>query len=53
MNEEAEVSGKRKLLITSAVPADPYRIKQGYYVENLCKNLDYVCISEKNIIDIS
>ena len=39
---EAEAAGKRKLLITSAVPADPKKIDSGYFVSNLCKKLDYV-----------
>lgn len=43
VNAEAEASGKRKLLITSAVAADPKKINNGYVVSNLCKQLDYVC----------
>ncbi len=40
---ESALSGKRKLLITSAVAADPYKIEAGYVVSNLCEQLDYVC----------
>ena len=42
VNAEAEASGKRRLLITSAVAADPKKISNGYNVANLCKQLDYV-----------
>ena len=42
VNAEAQTSGRRKLLITSAVAADPKKIENGYNVANLCKHLDYV-----------
>ena len=42
VNHEAESTGKRKLLITSAVAADPVKINNAYFVKNLCKQLDYV-----------
>ena len=42
VNAESEASGKRRLLITSAVAADPKKISNGYNVANLCKQLDYV-----------
>jgi GH18 family chitinase len=42
INAEAESTSKRKLLITSAVPADPVKINNGYDVANLCRQLDYV-----------
>lgn len=40
---EATEAGKRQLLISSAVAADPNKIDSGYYVSNLCAKLDYVC----------
>jgi GH18 family chitinase len=42
VEREAEVIGKRRLLITSAVAADPAKIDTGYHVANLCAKLDYV-----------
>lgn len=42
VNYEVELSGKRKLLVTSAVAADPNKIDNGYIVDNLCRQLDYV-----------
>ena len=42
INKEAELTGKRRLLITSAVAADPVKINAGYVVKNLCEQLDYV-----------
>ena len=44
VNYEVELSGKRKLLVTSAVAADPVKINNGYIVDNLCRQLDYVDI---------
>ncbi len=41
---ESEQSKKRKLLITSAVAADPGKIEKGYEVANLCQQLDYVSV---------
>ena len=42
VNIEAELSGKKRLLLTSAVPPDPHKVKEGYVVANLCNKLDYV-----------
>lgn len=44
INIEAELSGKRRLLITSAVAADPGKINAGYVVANLCEQLDYISV---------
>lgn len=44
VNAESESTGKRRLLITSAVAADPKKIDDGYVVANLCKQLDYVSV---------
>jgi hypothetical protein len=44
VEEESELVGKRKLLITSAVAADPAKIDTGYFAANLCDKLDYVCL---------
>jgi GH18 family chitinase len=45
VNAESEQSGRRRLLITSAVASDPKKINNGYIVNNLCKQLDYVRFS--------
>ncbi len=42
VEEEAELVGRRTLLITSAVAADPAKIDAGYFAANLCDKLDYV-----------
>ena len=44
INAESEASGKRRLLVTSAVAADPKKINDGYVVRNLCEQLDYVSV---------
>lgn len=44
VNNESEISGKRRLLITSAVAADPKKVQDGYNVSNLCDKLDYVSV---------
>lgn len=38
------MSGKRALLVTSAVASDPKKINEGYYVKNLCQQLDYISV---------
>jgi GH18 family chitinase len=40
--DNEDVSGKKKLILSSAVAADPRVIEKAYDIINLCKNLDYV-----------
>lgn len=44
INYECELTGKRRLLISSAVAADPVKINNGYVVRNLCEQLDYISV---------
>ncbi len=41
---EAALGGRRRLIMSAAVAADPERIGQGYEVGNLCAQMDYVSV---------
>ena len=42
INKESETSKKKKLLLSSAVAADPKVVDVAYDIKSICKNLDYV-----------
>jgi GH18 family chitinase len=42
IDNESDISGKKKLILSSAVASDPKVIENAYDIKNLCKNLDYV-----------
>jgi hypothetical protein len=52
LEAETNAFGKRKLILSSAVASDPKKVDNGYFVANLCQQLDYVCFDKLRLKDV-